>query len=209
MRSFPLRSALAGLLALVVGAAVVTVAQATPVTRPSACAGVKALKSVFPLAGKVGFDSRSSAKPGGDMRINGICGGWYTAYGYRPHDTRGTGVSVVSVSLFRTRADALAYFASIGRPPLPPKGVGMRTEVFPETDVHGVVHQVGNVVSVVRRVVISSGAGQAACLSRERGRARTSADSSPHSDGCACVGLRSAQRSADSRSSRPWGGPGI
>ena len=91
------------------------------------------------------------------MRINGICGGWYTAYGYRPHDTRGTGVSVVSVSLFRTRADALAYFASIGRPPLPPKGVGMRTEVFPETDVHGVVHQVGNVVSVVRRVVISSG----------------------------------------------------
>ena len=119
-----------------------TVAQATPVrARPSACAGVKALKSVFPQAGKVGFDSRSSAKPGVDMRINGMCGGWYSAYGYRPHDTRGV---PESPSVSSGRGQPLSHISprSVTRH-CHPKVSAWQTEVFPETDVHGVVHEIG------------------------------------------------------------------
>jgi hypothetical protein len=138
--------------ALAIGAAV----QAKP-TSTSGCARAVALKSVFPKAVTVGFESRTIQPVGIDHPIGRWCRSWLTIYRGRP-GIADAGATVVA-DLFMTRAQALREFAqsrSLGPAKLLPNGVRLRARVGTND---------ACVASVVRAVfIVSWGLRDGTCL---------------------------------------------
>jgi hypothetical protein len=153
VRSFPLVSALAGLLALA-AAASVAIAYATPTLSASGCVRVGALNTVFPGAATVGFTARGPIQhqPARAPVWPGRCAAWWTTYS-------GTGLSSdVSVTLYKTRRQALVALAepAFGPARIFPNGAHVRTLVTTPI-INGVRSgETGFVASVYRNVFISS-----------------------------------------------------
>ncbi len=165
-RSVRLVTAVAGLLALL-AAAIVTVAYATP-TSVSGCARVDVMRTVFPKAGTVGFNTRwriaRTRHRREDPEWPGWCGNWYTTYtdyrgvpkheGARPYRA----FAEVNVSLHKTHRDALVALREPAYGPIRklPNGVRMRTLVSRPSVNGDASREVGAVVSVVGNVFIYS-----------------------------------------------------
>jgi hypothetical protein len=140
---FRLMTSVTGLLALF-AAAVVSVSHAAP-TSASGCARGDRLKTVFPSAVAVGFESRGRIiRQAARAPVwPGRCVGWWTTY------FRRASTADVSVTLYKTSQDAIVALAepAYGPPQVVPNGAHVRTLVGgDQTDV----------ASVFRNVFISS-----------------------------------------------------
>jgi hypothetical protein len=163
-RGFPLVTAGTGLLAFL-AAAIATVAHATP-TSASGCARVGVVKTVFPKAAAVGFNTRwRIARTGRRAPYwKGWCGDWRTTYtDYRGSPERQPlrpyrAFAEVRVSLYKTRRDALVALDEPAYGPIRilPNGVRMRALVSRPSVDGDASREVGGVASVVGNVFISS-----------------------------------------------------
>src|SRR5215213_2530880 len=116
-----------------------------------------AMKSVFPKAATVGFESRASivSQRRPPIPRGGWCGSWSTTYKGRPG--RPDALASVVVGLYKSRAKALRKFAEarvLGPAMVFPNGVRLRA--FADSNA-------ACVASVVRTVFIMS-AGRRTCL---------------------------------------------
>lgn len=159
--AFP-RVAAVGLLAFL-AALIVTAASATPMS-PSGCSRIKVMKTVFPKAGTVGFNSHSRITRAGRRAplFDGWCGNWRTTYTderipdqkLRPYRA----FAQFLVSLYKTHREALVALDEPAYGPIRKlrNGVRIRTQVSNPSVNGDATRQVGGVVSVVGNVFISS-----------------------------------------------------
>ena len=160
--SFLRVTAVTALLALL-AAAIVTVAPATPTTA-SGCSRDKVIKTVFPTAGTVGFNTRRAVTLASIRTPSpGLCGTWRTTYTDermsdrrlpRPHRA----FAQVRVSLYRTHGDAIValYEPAFGASVELANGTWIRTYVDRQSANGDPSRQIGYVASVVGNVFILS-----------------------------------------------------